>query len=114
MLGIISQKNRQLHKVAKYLTTLPSCFACDVEMQPCETIVAKRYASRIFDLIFFNPCPNTVPEINAIAGYLKHYPMCIACEIEGQKRYCEVINMRWAGREILRILTRPGWVTTKV
>ena len=49
--------------------------------------------------------------LRLIADYLKHFPMCHACVVEGQERYCESINAQWAGREILRTLDRPGWVT---
>jgi hypothetical protein len=49
--------------------------------------------------------------LRKIAGCLKRLPSCHACVVEGQERYCECINARWAGREILRTLDRENWTT---
>lgn len=50
-------------------------------------------------------------QLRKVAEYLKHFPSCWACQVENQEDTCESIQARWAGREILRILDRPGWIT---
>jgi hypothetical protein len=50
-------------------------------------------------------------ELRKLAKFLKTMPFCPACQVESQEHTCESISARWAGRELLRILDRPGWVT---
>lgn len=52
--------------------------------------------------------------LRLIAKALKQLPTCHACVVESQQHDCECITARWLGREILRTLDRPGWVTKKL
>lgn len=58
--------------------------------------------------------PGQDENLRRIADYLKKLPICHACVVEGQERYCECIGARWAGREILRTLDRDEWVTKMI
>lgn len=49
--------------------------------------------------------------LQLIADFLKKMPFCHACVVEGQEHNCVTIHARWAGREILKTLERPGWTT---
>jgi hypothetical protein len=50
-------------------------------------------------------------ECHKLADYLKRQPYCLACEVEMQQNICIAIEVKWAGRELLRIVDRQGWIT---